>query len=124
MVNEGQPMTPNTALRRARERRGWSQASVARELGTDARTVGRWERGNTNPSPYFQEHLCQLFQLDAEALSLLVPDISSPLAHRAIGAGSTLDPALPPLTLPLTQIIGREIFLDVLAQNTLCICWH
>ena len=108
-------MTPNTTLRRARERRGWSQASVARELGTDARTVGRWERGNTNPSPYFRERLCQLFQLDAEALSLLTPtEISPPLAHRATGEGLILDPAQPPLTLPPTHIIGRELFLDTL----------
>ncbi len=110
-------MTPNITLRRARERRGWSQAHVARELGTDARNVSRWERGNTSPSPYFRERLCQLFQLDAEALSLLMltpTDLSSPLAPTETGKGPLLDPAQPPLTLPPTHIIGREVFLETL----------
>ena len=53
-------MEPNKRLRYERERRGWSQDKVAEKLGTDGRSVGRWERGVTNPTSYYQEKLCEL----------------------------------------------------------------
>ena len=36
-------------IRRARERRRWSQQRLADELGVGIRTVGRWERGEAEP---------------------------------------------------------------------------
>ncbi len=63
--------TPNRRLRQARELRGWSQAKVAEQIGTDATTVSRWERGLFSPTPYFRERLCELFGKNAEELGLL-----------------------------------------------------
>jgi transcriptional regulator with XRE-family HTH domain len=64
-------MTPNRRLKQARELRGWSQAKVAEQIGTDATTVSRWERGLFSPTPYFRERLCALFDKNAEELGLL-----------------------------------------------------
>lgn len=64
-------MTPNRRLKQARELRGWSQAKVAEQIGTDATTVSRWERGLFSPTPYFRERLCALFSKNAEELGLL-----------------------------------------------------
>jgi transcriptional regulator with XRE-family HTH domain len=64
-------MTPNRRLKQARELRGWSQAKVAEQIGTDATTVSRWERGLFFPTPYFRERLCALFSKNAEELGLL-----------------------------------------------------
>ncbi|HZO75426.1 MAG TPA: helix-turn-helix transcriptional regulator [Ktedonobacteraceae bacterium] len=64
-------MTPNRRLKQARELRGWSQAKVAEQLGTDATTVSRWERGLFSPTPYFREKLCALFSRNAAELGLL-----------------------------------------------------
>ncbi|MBO0780728.1 MAG: helix-turn-helix domain-containing protein, partial [Ktedonobacteraceae bacterium] len=64
-------MTPNRCLRQARELRGWSQAKVAEQIGTDATTVSRWERGLFSPTPYFRERLCAIFGKNAEELGLL-----------------------------------------------------
>lgn len=64
-------MAPNRRLRQARELRGWSQAKVAGQIGTDATTVSRWERGLFAPTPYFRERLCVLFGKNAEDLGLL-----------------------------------------------------
>lgn len=64
-------MVPNRHLKQARELRGWSQAKVAREIGTDATTVSRWERGLFLPTPYFRERLCALFDKNAQELGLL-----------------------------------------------------
>jgi transcriptional regulator with XRE-family HTH domain len=64
-------MAPNRRLKQARELRGWSQAKVAEEIGTDATTVSRWERGIFSPTPYFRERLCKLFGKNAEELGLL-----------------------------------------------------
>jgi len=36
-------------IRRARERRRWTQAQLAETLGVGVRSVGRWERGEVVP---------------------------------------------------------------------------
>src|SRR4051812_27900931 len=76
MSLEDTSMTPNRRLKQARELRGWSQAKVAEQIGTDATTVSRWERGLFSPTPYFRERLCALFSKDAKELGLLEPDSS------------------------------------------------
>jgi transcriptional regulator with XRE-family HTH domain len=58
-------------LKRARELRGWSQANVAENLGCDARSVGRWERGAVSPSTYYRQKLCLLFEQNMEELGFL-----------------------------------------------------
>lgn len=42
------------ALRRARS---LSQEALARELGVSVRTVARWERGESSPSPLARERI-------------------------------------------------------------------
>lgn len=64
-------MKPNQSLRAERELRGWSQARVAREIGTTAHNVSRWERGQTSPYPYFREQLCILYGKNARELGLV-----------------------------------------------------
>ena len=64
-------MASNRRLKQVRELRGWSQAKVAEQIGTDATTVSRWERGLFSPTPYFRERLCTLFDKNAEELGLL-----------------------------------------------------
>ncbi len=64
-------MAPNRSLKQARELRGWSQAKVAREIGTDATTVSRWERGLFSPTLYFRERLCAVFAKNTQELGLL-----------------------------------------------------
>ncbi len=115
-------MFPNATLRRERERHGWSQAYVARELGTDARSVGRWERGVTSPSPHFRTQLCHLFNLDAQALGLL-PTSSSSL-HTTV---PLLDVDRLRLVLPAERVIVRQSLLDeiiaILTNMTTCILY-
>ncbi len=64
-------LTPNAKLRWYREIRGWSQEQVGRAVGTDAKRVGVWERGENVPSPYFRHKLCALFGKDAVELGFL-----------------------------------------------------
>lgn len=66
-------MERNEKLAYARKSRGWSQARVAQEIGTQAMRVSSWERGEFSPSPHFQEKLCAVFDMDAEALGFLQP---------------------------------------------------
>ncbi|MBV9228251.1 MAG: helix-turn-helix domain-containing protein, partial [Chloroflexi bacterium] len=58
-------------LRRERIRRNWSQADVAKHIGSDPKTVSRWELGHAFPSAYHRQKLVDLFQKDAEELGLL-----------------------------------------------------
>jgi transcriptional regulator with XRE-family HTH domain len=64
-------MKANQRLKHERELRGWSQAKVAMEVGTDPATIGRWERGLSFPYPYFREKLCALFGKNASELGLV-----------------------------------------------------
>jgi uncharacterized membrane protein/DNA-binding transcriptional regulator YiaG len=66
-------LKPNHRLRYEREQRGWSQARVAEQIGTEAVNVSRWERGFSSPSPYYREKLCNLFEKNAQDLGFLVP---------------------------------------------------
>jgi transcriptional regulator with XRE-family HTH domain len=43
-----------------RNQLGWTQAELARELGTDAVTVSRWERGVSAPRPAARKRLSRL----------------------------------------------------------------
>ncbi len=64
-------MQYNTSLKQAREERGWSQKDVAEKIGTDSKTVSRWERRVTYPSPYFRQKLSTLFEKNLRELDLL-----------------------------------------------------
>ncbi|QBD76601.1 tetratricopeptide repeat protein [Ktedonosporobacter rubrisoli] len=61
---------PNERLRQERLSHGWSQADVARQVGTDCFTVNRWERGRAHPSPHFRQRLCALFAKTVSELEL------------------------------------------------------
>jgi transcriptional regulator with XRE-family HTH domain len=68
-------VAPNLHLKRARERQGWPQEYVACEVGTDAFTVSRWERGVMMPSPHFRQKLCTLFGLSVTELGLVPAEV-------------------------------------------------
>ncbi len=117
-------MNMKSALRRARQRRGWSQAKVAEAIGADSGTVSRWERGISIPSPYFREQLCRLFEMDTQALgfvqssedeqeefSLLLKEgvsLALPLAKKS----SIIDPVIPRLPSTSPSIIGHKELLN------------
>src|SRR2546426_1088848 len=67
-------MVPNKQLKHARELCGWSRSYIAERLESDPKTVARWERGDTFPSPFFRQKLCELFRKDAEELGLIKDD--------------------------------------------------
>lgn len=119
----------NMRLRRERELRGWSQARVAEALGTDPITVGRWERGQSFPYPYFREKLCRLFGKNAEELGLVqenaddIPErFTQPLQPRlsildsAPSTQTTIyDPTIP-YEIP-QRLTGRDALLQQLTQR-------
>ena len=88
-------------LKRERQLRGWSQGDVADRIGSDPKTVGRWERGLAFPGPYFQKRLLDLFGKDAVALGFITGqgenlnntpvDSSSLLSHRDWGEALRID---------------------------------
>jgi uncharacterized membrane protein/DNA-binding XRE family transcriptional regulator len=73
-LNRRKKMKPNARLKEVREQRGWSQARVAEQIGTDAGNVSRWERGYSSPSPYYREKLSVLFGKEVGDLGLLGED--------------------------------------------------
>src|SRR5579859_4905257 len=59
---------PNLKLRLERKRRGWGQKTVAVALNVSTAMVSKWECGEREPSPFYQEKLCSLFKKTAEEL--------------------------------------------------------
>src|SRR5258708_12324055 len=78
-------------LKQAREERGWSQKDVAEKIGTDRKTVSRWERRVAYPSPYFRQKLGELFKKSLRELDLLnsgeseVADGNPPMSKLPVG---------------------------------------
>lgn len=74
---------PNDRLRRHRKMRNWTQADLADELYQlceaderdrgiiNANMIGGWERGEHQPSLYWQKKLCQLFGTTPDELGFL-----------------------------------------------------
>lgn len=65
-------------LRAAREKSGLSQREVAEKLFVSAQAVGKWERGESTPSPEAIAQMAILFDTTADAL--LDVDIKKSLA--------------------------------------------
>ena len=119
---------PNLHLKRARVQRGWSQEYVAREVGTDAFTVSRWERGVAMASPHFRQQLCTHFGLSVAQLGLVPAEMETPddqatgqldeiPTHLPSPPSPILDPAIPP---PLGHsLVGRDDLFRQLKQRLL-----
>lgn len=123
-------MKANQRLKHERELRGWSQAKVAMEIGTDPATIGRWERGLSFPYPYFREKLCTLFGKNAselglvrnkddsaeESLSVVEHEI---LPHPSLPSFQVYDSVVPLLTTINGGLVGRDSLLGTLKQRLL-----
>ncbi|GAB3159795.1 hypothetical protein GCM10027059_06560 [Myceligenerans halotolerans] len=59
-------------LARRRRSLGMTQEYVADEIGVQASTVGRWERGLTDPTPWSRERLCRVLGLQPAELDGLL----------------------------------------------------
>jgi len=68
---EAHEKKPNSRLRRERDLKGWSQATLAEKVGTSEQGVNRWENGHHKPNRYFQTQLCQVFGKDAQELGFM-----------------------------------------------------
>ena len=114
-------MKPNLHLKYERERRGWSQARVADEIGTTEKNVGRWERGVSYPYPFFREKLCTLFGKSAQELGFVkdIPGLSTnDVVVQDAPLSSVLDdPTIPPLPNEGRELVGRLELLDLLAEE-------
>lgn len=51
---------------------GYTQEFLAERLGVDRTTVGRWERGETEPFPYLRRKLCQILQIPPDEFDTLL----------------------------------------------------
>ncbi|HEY0753195.1 MAG TPA: hypothetical protein VGD98_04480 [Ktedonobacteraceae bacterium] len=71
-----------STLRFEREIRGWSQQELITQIlalhvvdkqrpTLDLKTIGRWEREECKPSPYYRKLLCQVFGRNAIQLGFI-----------------------------------------------------
>ena len=108
-------------LKKEREFRGWSQAKVAEAVGTNVRTVIRWEQGKSVPYPYHRELLCELFAKNARELGLL-EETEEDLPQETRSPPRSLqlpvfDPAIPTMHGGPDHLVGREHLLSQVKQR-------
>lgn len=66
------PTSPNSALRQARELRGWSQGYVAEQIeAPSSNYISRWECGEVVPGPYYRQKLRDLFGKSVQELGFV-----------------------------------------------------
>ena len=100
--------------RRLAERRkalGYSQEVLAEKLGIDRTTVGRWERGETDPYPHIRPQLCRILKVAADELRALLepePEAVSHALHVAPALTSRVV-SEPDLTGELDEMYRREL---------------
>jgi transcriptional regulator with XRE-family HTH domain/uncharacterized protein YggL (DUF469 family) len=70
-------------LRGRRKIVGYSQEKLASELGVDRTTVGRWDRGETEPHPELRPKLADLLLVDVVTLDALIKGCSAPRGRLA-----------------------------------------
>src|SRR6266704_2071154 len=75
-------------LKRERELHNLSQEELAAKVGTDPKTVSRWESGERLPRSDSREALCKLFGKNAEELGLLKAEERRQARLRATGSKS------------------------------------
>ena len=103
---------PNEHLKRERLLRGWTQVDVAGFLGTDGFTVNRWERGRTQPGPYFRQKLCEIFEKSASNLGLLSTSQEGAVSVSSLSSGH---PTFWSVPYPLNPFFtGRAEILEAL----------
>ena len=61
----------NERLKYERLRRGWSQEKLAEKIGSNAKTIVRWEKGLHAPTLELKQQLALIFKTSIEALGLL-----------------------------------------------------
>jgi transcriptional regulator with XRE-family HTH domain len=87
------------ALAARREALGFTQETLAHELGVELSTVGRWERGTLMPQPWRRPGLARALTLSLEDLDVLLnpPRRTSrgELSGHGIGAAGGSEPARP-----------------------------
>lgn len=102
-------LQPRMRLTEARMDRGLSQREVADYLGTTSVNVSRWERGITQPIPYFRQKLCALFTRAAWELDLAYHEEFSSVSVEEVipdPCETVYDPSIPvPAAL---RLIGRD----------------
>jgi transcriptional regulator with XRE-family HTH domain/tetratricopeptide (TPR) repeat protein len=59
-----------TALREARELKGWTLEEAGEYIGVDKNTVWRWEQGISTPYTYHTERICRAYGMTAAQLGL------------------------------------------------------
>lgn len=105
-------------LRHYRMQRNWTQSQLAQQLGTTFVNISRWERGETTPSLYFRQKLCELFQCTPQELGFLSGEVTP--EEDAIFVTPRCQPERPVSPVPqvpyaleqVVPLVGREALLS------------
>src|SRR5436309_13504108 len=79
-------------MRHERLQRRWSQKDLSEKIGSDTKSVSRWEQGKAFPDLYHRQKLAEIFGKSVEELGLIERDAKAsnsedrPIAHNNLWA--------------------------------------
>src|ERR1700694_3839850 len=95
-------------LRHEREQRGWTQSEVAERIGSTRINVGRWEKGESFPSPYYRQKLGELFGKSIVELGLLPESVVGRDREEEAHIITNTDPPTSLPALPIWSVPYRR----------------
>lgn len=105
---------PNELLKAQRLRHFWTQEQLAEKIGTTDKNVGRWERGDTSPSLYYCQRLCEVFHLSACELGLI---------SEGAELHSSPPETFPPKTIPRSVALAALVLVVVIV-GYIALSWY
>ena len=104
-------MARRRGLAERRKALGYSQEVLAEKLGIDRTTVGRWERGDTDPYPHIRPQLCRILRVAADELRALLEPEPEAVSHALHVAPALISRVVsePDLTGELDDMYRREL---------------
>jgi 8-oxo-dGTP pyrophosphatase MutT (NUDIX family) len=105
------------AIRSLRERRGWTQAELAHELGTDPVTVSRWERGVSRPRRSANIRLAEIARRSARRSATFPVGVAMVVVNRRSEVLLLEDPDTGLLEVPSGAVEDGETIIDAVRRE-------
>ena len=105
------------AIRSLRKRRGWTQAELAHELGTDPVTVSRWERGVSRPRRSANIRLAEIARRSARRFATFPVGVAMVVVNRRSEVLLLEDPDTGLLEVPSGAVEDGETIIDAVRRE-------
>jgi len=103
---KGHTLMERTQLSQARHKKFWTLEEAAEHIGVDVNTLHKWEHNKASPRAYNLQRICEVYQMTAEELGLVVAASSPTVIQSDITYAAITDFLEHDLTLHLMDVVS------------------